>query len=261
MRRDAFLDRVRQALARGRAAPVRRAAAGAAELPRRDPPGADPGAWPERFAAELAAVGGRCRLVKAADLEAQCAELAASEPFSRAVAWDAEALAEPGRSLLERALAALARGGTRVTPWRGGDAAALRRAAAAADLGVAVADLAIAASGTAVLLSGPGRGRSVTLLPEQIWLLVPASALRPTLSAALAELAQRQRHAGSGAGGEAGTGLPPGGGRPQNGPAQSGFPQNIVLVTGPSKSADIEMELVHGVHGPRVVTALLVVDA
>jgi L-lactate utilization protein LutC len=98
-----------------------------------------------------------------------------------------------------------------------------RRAfAAAADAGVADAPRAAAATGTLVLPASPERGRLVTLLPPVCIFLVPAAGLRPTLAEAL------------------------------------GDEVTVHLVSGPSRSGDIEGELVLGVHGPGRVYALVV---
>ena len=44
----------------------------------------------------------------------------------------------------------------------------------------------------------------------------------------------------------------------ENWPAR--MPTNIVLVSGPSKTADIEMTLAFGVHGPKELIVLIVDD-
>lgn len=39
---------------------------------------------------------------------------------------------------------------------------------------------------------------------------------------------------------------------------QTGMPSNVVLVSGPSKSADIEQTMTYGVHGPKALIVILV---
>jgi L-lactate dehydrogenase complex protein LldG len=41
---------------------------------------------------------------------------------------------------------------------------------------------------------------------------------------------------------------------------QVNFPSNLVLVSGPSKTADIEQTLVVGVHGPKRLIVILYQD-
>ena len=99
-------------------------------------------------------------------------------------------------------------------------------AAERASVGVTGADLAIAASGTLLLRSGPGRGRAVSLLPWVHVAVVEERALVATLEEAFARL-----------------------GEP--------LPSSAVLITGPSRSADIENDLSVGVHGPGEVHVVL----
>jgi len=101
----------------------------------------------------------------------------------------------------------------------------------AAELGIVGASAGIAETGTIVRDAGPGRPRSFALLPMTIIVVLDASTLLPDLYDALA------RH------------------RPNQ------LPSETVLITGPSKSSDIGMKLVTGVHGPGVVHILIVQDA
>jgi hypothetical protein len=96
-------------------------------------------------------------------------------------------------------------------------------AARDADAGIADVDAAAADTGTVVLEPSPQRPRLVTLLPPVCIFLVPAGVIRPDLAAAI-------------------------GGR-----------SRWHLVTGPSRSGDIEGELVLGVHGPGRVHAVVLV--
>ncbi|MBN1921073.1 MAG: LUD domain-containing protein [Anaerolineae bacterium] len=93
-----------------------------------------------------------------------------------------------------------------------------KHALAQCDLGITEADFAIPDSGTLGLLSGPEKPRAVSLLPAVHLALLTPAALRPDLHQVFAEA---QRH---------------------------GY---LILITGPSRTADIELTLTLGVHGPR----------
>lgn len=97
---------------------------------------------------------------------------------------------------------------------------------AQAEVGVTGADYALAESGTLVLLAGPHRPRAGSLLP-------PVHVAVLWEDHILADLFDLVTRLGS---------LPP----------------TLVLSTGPSRSADIEMSLAVGVHGPGTVHVVLV---
>ncbi|PKN08893.1 MAG: hypothetical protein CVU73_06585 [Deltaproteobacteria bacterium HGW-Deltaproteobacteria-8] len=99
------------------------------------------------------------------------------------------------------------------------------QALAQVDLGLTFAQAALLDSGSLVLIAGAQRPRSVSLLPPTHVCLVPRASLLPDVSA-LPELLSRQR-----------------------GPSGL-LPSCLNLVTGPSSTADIELVLVRGVHGP-----------
>ena len=93
----------------------------------------------------------------------------------------------------------------------------------------AVGLFAVAETGSvAVALARDERGRC--LLAERLWLLVPADDLVPTLDVALERIEALVR-----------TGTP-----------------YVTLMTGPSRTADIERALTVGVHGPRELHVVLV---
>jgi L-lactate dehydrogenase complex protein LldG len=112
-----------------------------------------------------------------------------------------------------------------------------RDRAAARSVGLTSVDAAFASTGAVVVAPGPGKSRAAALLPLHHLLIIPLSRLYPTIEAWL-ELLRKE--------GDLGTFL--------RGSGQ------IAFITGPSKSADIELTLTLGVHGPKVVHATLYND-
>lgn len=99
----------------------------------------------------------------------------------------------------------------------------------AAIVGVTGADAALADTGSVGLVHGKGRARLVSLLPPVHVALVSVERLHATLGALFAAEPDMLRTAA-----------------------------NVVFVTGPSRTADIEMTLTRGVHGPRIVHVVFV---
>lgn len=100
---------------------------------------------------------------------------------------------------------------------------------AGADVGLSGADVALAETGSVIVSSGPGKSRLATLLPPVHLAIVPTSILTSDI---LTWTAARQ-------------------GQPV---------ANVVLVSGPSKTADIEQTLAIGVHGPKRFIVVLYDD-
>ncbi len=98
---------------------------------------------------------------------------------------------------------------------------------AVVDLGITAADYAVAETGSLILCSRPGQARMVSLLPPIHVAFLAPSALVSSLEA-LAPLLKREVEGPDGA-------------------------SNIVCIAGPSRTADIELTLTQGVHGPKEV--------
>lgn len=97
------------------------------------------------------------------------------------------------------------------------------------DVGVTGALAGLAASGSVVLDHGPGRPRMASLIPEVHVVLLEVSSLEQSL----AHWATRHDEA-------------------------AGNTANLVIITGPSRTGDIEQQLNLGVHGPRHVHVVLI---
>ncbi len=101
-----------------------------------------------------------------------------------------------------------------------------------ASLGITGADYALADTGTLALVSGGEQHRLISLLPPaHVCLLDPRH-----IFASLADLLAHVQ-----VGGESG------------GP----LPRALTLITGPSRTADIELTVTTGVHGPRELHVIL----
>jgi len=101
----------------------------------------------------------------------------------------------------------------------------------AVDAGVTAAAGGIAETGTLVLRTGAAEPRTLSLVPAVHVAVLRASCLYASLPAALQALAP-----------------PP------------DLPSNLLLVSGPSKTADIQQVLAYGAHGPKVLVIVLVHD-
>jgi len=222
--REAFLQRVRQAVAAGNRAGT---------APRLDARGGVgyQGAGPDpvlRFREELNAAGGQAHLVP--DREAAVAQV-----LQLVQAIGARKLALSSSPLLGRlglperlsslGLDVIAAG--RLTEENA------RGPLFAADLGISGVDYLIAETGTVVLLAKPGEPRSVSLLPPVHIAVAERAQLLPDLFDLF----------------EPATRLP-----------RSAMPSCLSLITGPSKTGDIELKLVTGVHGPGELHVVLLLD-
>lgn len=176
---------------------------------------------PERLAREILAVGGFAHLVD--DLPAARAKvselLAAIDPRS-AICWRHPLLDRLG---LAELLAA--RNTTRLDydALSSLPEAEVRPTLLSAGVGLTSCNWAIAETGTLVMLSKPGHERLASLLPPVHVAVVEAGQILPDLFDLFTQL-----HA---------VGL-------------ENLPSNLTLITGPSKTGDIELQLTTGVHGP-----------
>ena len=217
--RAEFLDSIRHRSGRYKPTNAPDVAWTPKEGPRESAPIEDP---PARFIEELGALGGHGERVEGME-EARdyVLSLARERNAELLVRWDVEELEELGVD------EPLREAGAEVVVWR--DLEDFREVAARADIGLSTAEWAIAETGTLILTGGPGRGRTVTLLPPTYVAVVPVDRVLSTVPEAI------EKYAGEGT-----------------------LPANLCLHTGPSRSGDIEMTLTIGVHGPGDVHVVLV---
>ena len=190
--------------------------------PRESPLIEDP---PARFLEELDALGGHGKRVESLEEAREYVLSVARERGAKSlVRWDVEELEELGVD------APLEEAGVEVVVWRDlEDPEGFKEVTARADIGLSTAEWAIADTGSLVLTSGPGKARSVTLLPPTYVAIVAAEKVLRTVPEAIQKYAE-----------------------------VGDLPANVVFHTGPSRSGDIEMEIFVGMHGPGDVHVVLV---
>jgi L-lactate utilization protein LutC len=174
--------------------------------------------WQQELEALTGHVYGPMRPEAAVD---QIIALAQAQPAQEILMWDEAELPVVGLS------ARLQAGGIRAWP---ANHSLDRQMMAAVPLGLTGALAGLADTGSIVVASGPGRARSASLLPAIHVALLRVSDLYPDLPTWMAQQ---------------GSNLLP-------------TTANLVIITGPSRTADIELNLVIGVHGPGEIHVILV---
>jgi L-lactate utilization protein LutC len=225
MSRESFLARVREAARAGLAYRVHTA----------DVPdtvgycgaGDDP---PARLVAEVKAVGGQGQLVADWDAAREAlAQLLDRYSPTSALCWRHPVLEKLnlGGLLASKGIDRLDYDLLSQLPT-----AEQRERMLAAGIGISSATFAVAETGSLALASGPGSERVASLLPPVHVAIVGADQIVPDLFDLFAIM--------------------------QN--SASSMPSNWTLVTGPSKTGDLELKLTTGVHGPGIWHVIAVRD-
>lgn len=200
----------------------------------------------ELFEANWTALTGKVLVVEEAEAEekigAWLREIAAELGVTQVSRWEHEGLKALG---LDQALAA---DGIEVVPWVGdpsddhgaGDAESnwskrseLLRRTERCELGMVWPDYAVANTGTLVLQCSPKHGRSVSLLTSILFAVFRADQLVDRMGDAFSRITGGKQSA-------------------------SDYASSLNLITGPSRSADIENDLTIGIHGPGKVYAVII---
>lgn len=106
----------------------------------------------------------------------------------------------------------------------------IRQKTVASFIGITAPDIGVAESATLVEFSEPGRPRSTSLVPSIHIAIITREKLVSSLEEAYVFLKNRAQL------------------------------NDVVFITGPSKTADIEAQLVHGAHGPKEVHVIIIAE-
>jgi L-lactate utilization protein LutC len=235
--RDAFLQRVRQAIADGNR-PGAVPALEARGTVGYQGGGADP---VKRFGTELAAAGGVLHTVSSFQEAANTvAELAQARQVRKVLLGSGAVI---DRLDLQTSLSSR---GFEVACVAGLTSEKSSHSFFAADVGISGVEYLIAETGSVVVASAPHEPRSLSLLPPLHIAVAERRQLVPDLFDLFAHYASGEYHETTGQDGAA---------RPSR-----KLPSCLCLISGPSKTGDIELKLVTGVHGPGEIHVLLVVS-
>jgi L-lactate dehydrogenase complex protein LldG len=180
-----------------------------------------------RFVRELESVSGRALQAGSETHAAETlVELARaghlrSAAFGRGIATNLDPLVEPLRAAGIELI--------RADRVEDGERSALRARIARCDIGIAEADYGIASTGTLAVAADATRPGALTLLPPLSVVILRSDRIVPDLAALFARM----------------------------GPAAIAE-KRLTLITGPSRTADIEKRIVMGVHGPRELCVILI---
>ena len=225
MGRESFLERIKQAAQRGRAHRVH-----LHECPPETGYLGIIGDRCEAMAREVAAVGGQPFVAK--DLVAaqdHVFNLLVEYEVKSALCWQHAVLAEFSLSamLADRGIAK-----HDYESLRAMEVNECREQMVAADIGISSADVAVGESGSLLVCARPGQERVASLLPPVHVAIIKSSQIVPDLIDAINWLLD-----------------------------QNDLPSNVALITGPSKTGDIELQLTTGVHGPGVWHVVIIREA
>ena len=132
---------------------------------------------------------------------------------------------------LESALAAI---GVPLATIGVGDAHHTRKAIGQSYIGITAADHCVADTATLVMITRPGEARAVSLVPSIHVAVITLEQIVKDLEELYALL------------------------KSDLGPDGDGLGRCTTFVSGPSKTADIELTMVHGAHGPRALHLLVI---
>jgi L-lactate dehydrogenase complex protein LldG len=189
---------------------------------------ANSAALAESFTRELTALRGKVhQATSPADALELTLQILKEAEATELLAWEDTQLPVEGLGAAIRAA-----GYSMLEPTLPTDAKARREKLAGlgrATVGITGAMAGLADTGTLVLTSGPGRPRLASLLPPVHIALLPVGTMLPSLPDLFV------KHT-----------------------ALTEQGSNLIFITGPSRTSDIELTAVYGVHGPKTVHVILI---